>query len=171
MSTYVPGKRPRCRADSHKTVSKNSSRCRFLIGHEKCFVLLCPIGEQFLGSPFREFVHTTDITPPLLPGSRTRRVRARETFIFYFPNHKGRNYRWVEKRLGCYQQEQFNLPWEYSVFDGSQCILNNRKFKMRRRRESRISNSFTRKNNNYAHASHFFVHFFAVNCSTTRENA
>ena len=41
-----------------------------------------------------------------------------------------------KKRLGCYQQEQFNLPREYSVFDGSQCIINNRKFKMRRRRES-----------------------------------
>ena len=25
------------------------------------------------------------------------RLRARETFIFYFPNHKRRNYRWVEK--------------------------------------------------------------------------
>ena len=49
-----------------------------------------------------------------------------------------------KKRLGCYQQEQFNLPREYSVFDGSQCIVNNRKFKMRRRRESQISNSLTR---------------------------
>ena len=43
-----------------------------------------------------------------------------------------------KKRLGCYQQEQFNLPREYSVFDGSQCIVNNRKFKMQRRRESQI---------------------------------
>ena len=76
-----------------------------------------------------------------------------------------------KKRLGCYQQEQFNLPREYSVFDGSQCIVNNRKFKMRRRRESQISNSFTRQNNNFARASHFFVHLFAVNCTTTRENA
>ena len=64
-----------------------------------------------------------------------------------------------KKRLGCYQQEQFNLPREYSVFDGSQCIINNRKFKMRRRRESQISNSFTRQNNNFARASHFLVHF------------
>ena len=76
-----------------------------------------------------------------------------------------------KKRLGCYQQEQFNLPREYSVFDGSQCIVNNRNFKMRRRRESQISNSFTRQNNNFARASRFFVHFFAVNCTTTRENA
>ena len=27
------------------------------VGHKKCFVLLCPIGEQFLASSFREFVH------------------------------------------------------------------------------------------------------------------
>ena len=32
--------------DSHRTISKDSSGCRLLIGHKKCFVLLCPIGEQ-----------------------------------------------------------------------------------------------------------------------------
>ena len=31
--------------DSHRTISKNSSGCRLLIGHKNCFVLLCPIGE------------------------------------------------------------------------------------------------------------------------------
>ena len=76
-----------------------------------------------------------------------------------------------KKRLGCYQQEQFNLPREYSVFDSSQCIVNNRNVKMRRRREIQISNSLTRENNNFARASHFFVHIFAVNCTTTCENA
>ena len=49
-----------------------------------------------------------------------------------------------KKRFGCYQQEQFNLPQEYSVFDSSQCIVNNRNIKMRRWRESQISNSLTR---------------------------
>ena len=58
-----------------------------------------------------------------------------------------------KKRLGCYEQEQLNLPREYSVFDGSQCIVNNRKFKMWRRQESQISNSLTRQNNNFARAS------------------
>ena len=43
--------------DSHRTISKNSSGCRLLIGHKKCFVLLCPIGEQHLLSSFCEFVH------------------------------------------------------------------------------------------------------------------
>ena len=48
-----------------------------------------------------------------------------------------------KKRLGCYQQ--FNLPREYSVFDSSQYIVNNGKFKMRRRQESQISNRLTRQ--------------------------
>ena len=43
--------------DSHRTISKTSSGCRLLIGHKKGFVLLCPIGELFLLSSFREFVH------------------------------------------------------------------------------------------------------------------
>ena len=43
--------------DSHRTISKRSSECQLLIGHKKCFVLLCPIGEQHLLSSFREFVH------------------------------------------------------------------------------------------------------------------
>ena len=78
--------------DSHRTISKNSSGCRLLMGHKKCFILLCPIGKEFLLSSFREFR-----TRRLLSGSFTKLVRARETFIFYFPNQKRRNYRWVEK--------------------------------------------------------------------------
>ena len=42
--------------DSHRTFSKNSSGCQLPIGHKKCFVLLCPMGEQFLLSSFRELV-------------------------------------------------------------------------------------------------------------------
>ena len=30
--------------DSHRTISKRSRECWLLIGHKKCFVLLCPIG-------------------------------------------------------------------------------------------------------------------------------
>ena len=43
--------------DSHRTITKRSRECWQLIGHKKCFVLLCPIGEQFLLSSFRDFVH------------------------------------------------------------------------------------------------------------------
>ena len=78
--------------DSHRTISKNSSGCRLLIGHKKCFVLLCPIGEQFLLSFFREFVHD-GYCLGTLARPFTKLVRARETFIFYFPNKKRRNYR------------------------------------------------------------------------------
>ena len=34
-----------------------------------------------------------------------------------------------KKRLECYLQEQFNLHREYSVFDSSQCIVNNGKLR------------------------------------------
>ena len=44
-SFQVRGKEP-LGTDYHRTISKNSSRCRLLIGHKKCFVLLCPIGEH-----------------------------------------------------------------------------------------------------------------------------
>ena len=68
-----------------------------------------------------------------------------KNFIFYFPNQKWRTTNESKKRLECYQPEELNLPREYSVFDGSQCIVNNRKFKMQRRRESQKSNSLTSK--------------------------
>ena len=60
--------------------------------------------------------YTRAIVSPHLPGSFTKLVRTKETFIFYFPNQKQRNYRWVEKTRAII----LNLPWEYSVFDGSQ---------------------------------------------------
>ena len=43
--------------DSYRTISKRSSECWLPIRHKKCFVLLCPIGEQHLLNSFREFVH------------------------------------------------------------------------------------------------------------------
>ena len=44
--------------------------------------------------------YTTAIVRPQLPGSFTKLLRTRETFIFYFPNQKQRSYRWVEKTFG-----------------------------------------------------------------------
>ena len=101
------------------------------------------------------------VSPEFFSWVRTRRLLSRHSCPVRspsFPNQKRRNYRWVEKRFGCYQQEQFNLHWENSVSDGSQCIVNNRKFKMKRRRESKKSNSLTRQNNNFARASPFFLY-------------
>ena len=97
-------------------------------------------------------------------------VRGKFLFSTFLTRNEGTSDK-SKIRLGCYQREQFDLPRGYCVFDGSQCIVNNRNFKMLRRRESQISNSFTRQNNNFARASRFFAHFFAVNCTTTPENA
>ena len=55
-SFQVRAKKP-LGTDSNRTISKNSSGWRLLIGHRKCFVLLCPIGEQLRLSSFCEFVH------------------------------------------------------------------------------------------------------------------
>ena len=149
--------------DSYRTISKRSRECWLLIGHKKCFVLLCPIGEQFPPSSFREFVHDGYY------------LAAVARFVHQALLTRQRNYRWVEKRFGCYQQEQFKLHWENYVSDGSQCIVNNRKFKMRWRQEIKKRNSFScslvRQNNNFARASRFVVHFFAVTAWLPRENA
>ena len=48
--------------DSHRTISKNSSGCRLLIGYKKYFVLLCPIGGQFLLSSFRDSYTTAIVS-------------------------------------------------------------------------------------------------------------
>jgi len=60
--------------DSHRTISKNLSRYRLLIGHKKYFVLLCLIGEQFLLCSFREFVHDGYYLDHGLSGSCTKEM-------------------------------------------------------------------------------------------------
>ena len=97
--------------DSHRTISKRSRECWLLIRHKKCFVLLRPIGEQFLLSYFREFVHDRYYLATVA------------RFVHQAFLTRQRNYRWAEKRFGCYQQEQFNLHWENYFSDGSQCIV------------------------------------------------
>ena len=42
---------------TYETISKRSSEFWLLIGHKRCFALLCPIGEQLLLSSFWVFVH------------------------------------------------------------------------------------------------------------------
>ena len=70
--------------DSHRTISKNSSGCRFLIEHKKCFVLWCPIGEQFLPSSFGEFVHDGCCLDHGLSGSCTKEMHAvRKLSVWY----------------------------------------------------------------------------------------
>ena len=70
--------------DSQRAISKNSSGGRLLIGHKKCFVLLCPIGEQFLLSFFREFVHDGSCFNHGLSGSSTKEKHAvRKLSVWY----------------------------------------------------------------------------------------
>jgi len=63
-------------SDSHRTISKNSSGCRFLIGHKKCFELLCPIGEHISMSSFRVFVHDGYCLDHGLPSLSTKEMHA-----------------------------------------------------------------------------------------------
>ena len=51
--------------NSHRTISKRSSECWPLIGHKKCFLLLCPIGEQFLLSSRDGSLSTSNATRAL----------------------------------------------------------------------------------------------------------
>ena len=57
---------------SDRTISKNSSGCRLLIGHKKFFVLLCPIDEQFLLSSFRESYRTAIVSMTNAPKKCTQ---------------------------------------------------------------------------------------------------
>ena len=64
--------------DSHRTISKSSSRCRLLIGHKKRFVLLCPIGEHISWVLF-VCSYTTAIAR-LVGVMHQRNARSQETF-------------------------------------------------------------------------------------------
>ena len=68
--------------DSNRAISKHPSGSRLLIGHKKCFVLLCPIGEQFLLSFFREFVHDGYCFNHGLSGSCTKEKQQSGNFQF-----------------------------------------------------------------------------------------
>ena len=159
--------------DSHRTISKTSSGCRLLIGHKKCFVLFYPICEQFLLSSFREFVHDGYCLSTL---ARFVHQACASKGNFYFLPVLTRNEGTTDESKNVWDaisRSNSICPENILFLTHYKCIVNNtRKIKMRRRRRERqISNSLTRQNNNFARASHFFVHFFAVNCTTTRENA
>ena len=59
----------------------HSSKYWLLIGHKKCFVLLCPIGEQHLLSSFCEFVHDYWLDHSL-SGSCTKEITQSGNFQF-----------------------------------------------------------------------------------------
>ena len=76
------GRGPGCRLSP--AISKRSSECWLLIGHKKCFVLLCPIGEQHLLSSFREFVRDGYWPDHGLSGLCTKEMHAiRKLSVWY----------------------------------------------------------------------------------------
>ena len=113
--------------DSYRTISKRSSECWLLIGHKKCFALLCPIGEQFLLSFFRDFLHE---------GYYLATV-ARFIHQAFLTRNEGTT---DELKNVSDAISMSILHWENFVSDGSQCIVNSRKFKMQQRQESKKSN-------------------------------
>ena len=65
--------------------------------------------------------YTTAIVSPHLPGLFTKLVRARKTFIFTFLT---RNEGTTDESKKTFGMLSAYLPREYSVFDGSECIVN-----------------------------------------------
>ena len=115
--------------DSHRTISETSSGWRLLIGHKKMLCIIVP--------------NRRTVSPEFFSWVRTRRLLSRHTCpvrspslcvqgkLLFCSNQKRRNYRWIEKNVWD-AISRSNWIWpEYSVFEGSQCIVNNRKFKMR----------------------------------------
>ena len=88
-SFHVRAKEP-LGADNHRTISKTSSGCRLLIGHKHALYYCAQSSNSFSLVLFVRSYTTEIVSPPFL--SFTKLVAARETFIFYFPNQKRRNY-------------------------------------------------------------------------------
>ena len=100
--------------NSHQTISKRSSKCWLLIGHKKCFVLLCPIDEQHLLSSFREFVYDGYWLDHSLSGSCTKEMHAvRKLSVWYKLSISKyclpENYRCFSKNTSLSLQQVFTL--------------------------------------------------------------
>ena len=65
----------------------DSSGWRLQIGHKKCFVLLCPIGEQL--SSFREFVHDRYCLATLARFLHHCACKGNLYFLLSYPETKG----------------------------------------------------------------------------------
>ena len=85
--------------DSQRTISKIQADAGSWLGTKNALYYCAQSANSFSWVLFVS-LYTTPIVSPHLPGSITKLVGARETFIFYFPNWKRRNYRWVGKKFG-----------------------------------------------------------------------
>ena len=107
---------------------------------------MCPIGKQFLLSSFREFIHDFYCLATLAQlVHQACACKGNFYFLLSWPETKelpmSRKNVW-----DAISRSNWIFPREYFVFENSQCIVNNRKFKMRWRWESQINNSLTRQN-------------------------
>ena len=103
--------------------------------------------------------YSTAIFSPQLPGLLTRNEET--------STDESKNVSYAIGKSSSICAEKINF-----VSDGLQCMVNNRKFKMQRWRESKKSNSLTRQNNNFASADTLFCTFLCRHyTTTTRENA
>ena len=66
---------------------------------QKMLCIIVP-NRRTVSPEFFSWVRTRRLLSGTLARPFTKLVRARETFIFYFPNKKRRNYRWVEETFG-----------------------------------------------------------------------
>ena len=106
------------------------------------------------------------ISPESFSWVRTRRLLSRHSCLVRSPSFPNQTKELpMSRRFGRYQQEQFNLHWENSVSEGSECIINNKKFKMRRRQEIKNIYSLT-KQTTTLHVHHAFT-FLCRHCRTT----
>ena len=117
--------------DSHRTISKRSRECWFLIGHKKCFVLLCPIGEQHLLSSFREFVHDGYWLNYGLSGSRscTKEMHAIRNLSVWYKRYEIFQDKWIlnsssKRKVQVFPSNVIKIDWHASPFSK----LGNRKF-------------------------------------------
>ena len=85
-------------------ISKRSSECSIQIGHKKMLLL----------------IHDGYVSL-YLSGLFIKVVRAKETFIFYFPTRNEETTDDPRKRFGCYQQDHSKLHRENPVSDRSRC--------------------------------------------------
>ena len=106
--------------DSHRTISKRSSECWLLIGHKKCFVLLCSISGQFLLSSFCKFVHDRYYFPTV----------ARFVHQAFLIRNEGTTDE--SKNVWMLPAGAIQFALRKLCSDGSQCIVNKQ-----RRRESK----------------------------------
>ena len=150
------------RASGYRLSSNYFQKFKWMSAPDWAQKILCIIlpNRRTVSPEFFSWVRTRRLlscnTCPVRSPSLSLCVQGKLSFYTFLTRNEGTTDE-SKKRLGCYQQEQFNLPREYPVFDSSQYIVNNRKFKMWQRRERQKSNTLTRQEKTL-HVHHTFLY-------------